>query len=216
MLSRSAQKILAALLLASSFGGLLACNRAGSKANASGLAPGVWPKLNECKGASLNRFSQWNASGEGETLPATGSLLKKAGSHYRAEIEFLGAEQWHVFALWLGPMFETSYDLRASKGLRIRYSTTAPLLMQLRPGFSWSGGEQWLTQLPNTSGETRERFIAFHQDEWFSLSELGQPKHTFKEALQDTRGLVFVGKQPNKITISALKIASFIPPCPTR
>ncbi len=170
--------------------------------------------LAECRIPSIDRFVEWRASGEGRTQPATGSLLKKVNSHYQAEIEFLDSEHWHVFALWLGQQFEASVDLSQSQGLRIRYSATENFYVQLRPGFAWSGGQQWLTLLPKTDGELKEFEIPFNEDHWTNLPALGVPQYPFTQALKDARGLVFVGNQQNKITITSLQIDSYLPTCP--
>src|SRR5437773_9824373 len=54
------------------------------------------PALTECTSApSLDRFQDWIASGEGTTVPATGSILVKSGAQYVAKVGFVNAE-WHV------------------------------------------------------------------------------------------------------------------------
>lgn len=168
----------------------------------------------ECEVASLDRFTEWNASGEGLTKPATGSLLKEDKNRFIAKVQFLQAAHWHVFTLWLNNQFESSVDLSLSRGLNIRYSAEAPFYVQLRPAFAWSGGNKWLARLPATQGKIRETTIDFKPSHWTTLKALGKPNYDLKSALKDARGLVFVGKALNDITVYNLRIDGFEPPCP--
>src|SRR5687767_14173050 len=66
----------------------------------------------ECATPSIDRYQQWLASGEGTTVPATGSLLVpvRGGDRYAARISFLNAE-WHVAVVWLANQFDAQVDL---------------------------------------------------------------------------------------------------------
>ncbi len=46
-----------------------------------------------------------------------------------------------------------------------------------------------------------------------ALPELGLPAHTFESVLPEARGLVFVGKTPNKLEFRRLRIDRYTPPC---
>jgi hypothetical protein len=166
----------------------------------------------ECATPSIDRLQQWLASGEGTTVPATGSLLVPEGHHYTAKVTFLNAE-WHVIVVWLGNQFEAQADLTRSSGFWMTYSATDDLYVQLRPASHWSGGDKWLTRVPSTHGRTVTRFFRFTPDNWTWLPELGKPAYDFPTALKDARGLVFVGKTPNQLTFRGLKIDHYRPPC---
>src|SRR5919112_1589979 len=99
----------------------------------------------ECSTPSIDRLQQWLASGEGTTVPPTGSLLVPVGRHYAAKVTFVNAE-WHVVVVWLGNQFEAQVDLSRSHGFRLSYSATDDLYVQLRPASHWGGGDKWLTR----------------------------------------------------------------------
>ncbi len=166
----------------------------------------------ECATPSIDRLQQWLASGEGATVPATGSLLVREHHRYAAEVAFLGTD-WHVVVVWLGNRFEAQADLSDSSGFWLTYSATDDLYVQLRPASHWSGGDKWLTPVPSTGGRTVRRFFGFAPDRWTWLPELGQPSHSFASALGEARGLVFVGKTPNDITFRGLRVDHYRPPC---
>jgi hypothetical protein len=166
----------------------------------------------ECATPSIDRYQQWLASGEGTTVPATGSLLVREGGRYAAEVTFLNAE-WHVAVLWLGNQFEAQADLTNSAGFRLTYSATDDLYVQLRPASHWSGGDKWLTLVPSTHGKVVTKFFSFAPRAWTSLPELGMPTYSFASALTEARGLVFVGKTPNKLDFRGLRVDGYQPPC---
>lgn len=166
----------------------------------------------ECTTPSIDRYQQWLASGEGTTVPATGSLLVPEGHGYVAKVAFLNAE-WHVAVLWLGNQFEAQADLGRSAGFWLTYSATDDLYVQLRPASHWSGGDKWLTRIPSTGGRTVRRFFGFAPDRWTWLPELGRPSYSLASALSEARGLVFVGKTPNTIAFRGLKVDGYTPPC---
>ncbi|MEV4641852.1 hypothetical protein AB0J80_31355 [Actinoplanes sp. NPDC049548] len=167
----------------------------------------------ECDTPSVSRLQQWLASGEGATVPATGSLLVPVGRHqYAAEVTFLGAE-WHVAVVWLANEFEAQVDLSRSRGFWLTYSATEDLYVQLRPASHWSGGAQWLTPVPSTHGRMVTRFFSLRPGAWTSLPELGAPAHPFDVAVQEARGLVFVGKTANELDFRGLRIHGYVPPC---
>ncbi|MDT8913223.1 hypothetical protein [Amycolatopsis sp. PS_44_ISF1] len=166
----------------------------------------------ECATPSIDRYQQWLASGEGTTVPATGSLLVPRHHGYTAKVAFVGAE-WHVAVLWLGNRFEAQADLSRSRGFRLTYSATDDLYVQLRPASHWSGGAQWLTRIPSTGGRAATRFFSFSPAAWTALPELGTPSHSFASALTEARGLVFVGKTPNRLEFRGLRVDRYRPPC---
>jgi hypothetical protein len=168
----------------------------------------------ECATPSIDRLQQWLASGEGATVPATGSMLVplRGRDKYAARIEFVG-EEWHVAVVWLGNEFEAQADLSRSAGFLMTYSATDDLWVQLRPASHWSGGAQWATRIPSTRGRTVTRFFSLRPQAWTSVPELGAPAHTFESAVSEARGLVFVGKTPNTIEFRGLKVHRYTPPC---
>ncbi|MFI9379563.1 hypothetical protein [Kutzneria sp. NPDC052558] len=166
----------------------------------------------ECTTPSIDRYQQWLASGEGTTVPATGSLLVPEGHGYAAKVAFLNAE-WHVVVLWLGNQFEAQADLSGSGGFWLTYSATDDLYVQLRPASHWSGGDKWLTKVPATGGKIVRRFFSFAPSQWTWLPELGQPAYSLASALTEARGLVFVGKTANTLDFRGLKVDGYTPPC---
>ncbi|MFD9892492.1 hypothetical protein ACFWY9_24375 [Amycolatopsis sp. NPDC059027] len=169
-------------------------------------------RCGECATPSIDRLQQWLASGEGTTVPATGSLLVREGDRYAAKVVFLKAE-WHVIVVWLGNRFEAQADLSASSGFWLTYSATDDLYVQLRPASHWSGGDKWLTKVPSTGGKLVTKFFGFAPDAWTWLPELGKPSYSFASALREARGLVFVGKTPNTLDFRGLRIDGYTPPC---
>jgi hypothetical protein len=174
------------------------------------------PSTHECATPSIDRLQQWLASGEGTTIPATGSLLvpNRAGHRtgYKAEVTFLNAE-WHVVVVWLANQFEAQVDLSRSRGFWLTYSATDDLYVQLRPASHWSGGAQWATTIPSTHGRTVTRFFSFRPEAWTEVPELGAPAHSFADAISEARGLVFVGKTPNELTFRGMRFHRYTPPC---
>ncbi|MDQ7808910.1 hypothetical protein Q5425_34675 [Amycolatopsis sp. A133] len=166
----------------------------------------------ECATPSIDRLQQWLASGEGTTVPATGSLLVPGKHGYAAKVTFLNAE-WHVAVVWLGNRFEAQADLSRSAGFLLTYRATDDLYVQLRPASHWSGGDKWLTPVPSTGGRLVTRFFSFSPRRWTSLPELGTPSYSFASALPEARGLVFVGKTPNELEFRGLRIDGYRPPC---
>jgi hypothetical protein len=166
----------------------------------------------ECATPSIDRLQQWLASGEGTTVPATGSLLVPSGRRYTARVTFLNAE-WHVAVVWLGNRFEAQADLSRSAGFLLTYRATEDLYVQLRPASHWSGGDKWLTRVPSTGGRLVTRFFSFSPRKWTSLPELGTPPYSFASALKEARGLVFVGKTPNELEFRGLRVDGYRPPC---
>jgi hypothetical protein len=172
----------------------------------------AWPGC-ACATPSIDRYQQWLASGEGTTVPATGNLLVPDGHRgYTAKIEFVGAE-WHVAVLWLGNQFEAQADLSHSAGFRLTYRASDDLYVQLRPASHWSGGDKWLTLVPSTHGRLVTKFFPFRSRTWTSLPELGTPSYSFASALTEARGLVFVGKTPNRLEFRGLRVDGYRPPC---
>ena len=179
---------------------------------APGVAGGGPRPPRECATPSIDRLQQWLASGEGTTVPATGSLLVPVGRRYAAKVTFVNAE-WHVIVVWLANQFEAQVDLSRSHGFWLTYSATDDLYVQLRPASHWSGGEKWLTLVPSTRGRLVTRFFSFSPDRWTTLPELGTPSYPFGSALGEARGLVFVGKTANTLTFRGLRVHGYRPPC---
>ncbi|MFG1605114.1 hypothetical protein [Actinoplanes sp. NPDC049265] len=181
----------------------------------------------ECATPSIDRYQQWLASGEGTTLPATGSMLVPihgsafspvkggggaADGEYAARIAFVG-DEWHVAVLWLGNQFEAQVDLTRSAGFWLTYSATDDLWVQLRPASHWSGGAQWATAIPSTRGRLVTRFFSLRPEAWTSVPELGEPAHPYSVARGAARGLVFVGKTANRLDFRGLHVPRYTPPC---
>ncbi|WP_390829795.1 hypothetical protein [Lentzea alba] len=167
----------------------------------------------ECGTPSIDRLQQWIASGEGVTEPATGSILVPTNRHdYMAKIKFL-ADDWAVMVVWLGNKFEAQADLSKSRGFWMTYRATSDLYVQLRPASHWSGGDKWVTKIPSTRGKLVRKFFSFNPDKWTTLPELGKPAYPLAEALDDARGLVFVGKTKNDLEFRGLKIDGYRPLC---
>ncbi|GAB3382752.1 hypothetical protein [Amycolatopsis echigonensis] len=166
----------------------------------------------ECSTPSINRLQKWLASGEGTTVPPTGSLLVPEGDGYAAKIAFHNNE-WHVAVVWLGNQFDAQADLSHSAGFWLTYRADDDFYVQLRPASHWSGGDKWLTRIPATGGQLVRTFIPFDPDSWTWLPELGQPQYSFASALAEARGLVFVGKTPNALDFRELLIDGYQPPC---
>ncbi len=145
-------------------------------------------------------------------MPATGSILVRDGARYVAKVQFLNAE-WHVVPVWLANKFDGQVDLSRSASFSLTYSATDDLYVQLRPGFAWSGGDKYLTKIPSTGGQTQTLVVPFAAQSWTTLPELGTPTYTFAAALQQARGLVFVGKTPNQIAFHDLRLDGYMPPC---
>ena len=99
-----------------SLAGVVACLVTAPGAASAAGAHGIRP-LRECATPSIDRLQQWLATGEGTTVPATGSLLVPArrGPGYAAEVAFRNAE-WHVVVVWLANLFEAQADLSRSAG----------------------------------------------------------------------------------------------------
>jgi hypothetical protein len=200
---------------------------AASTARAPGALGGGHPRrLHECATPSIDRLQQWLASGEGTTVPATGSLLVPARTghdggprnghpknvEYAARVTFVNAE-WHVIVVWLANQFEAQVDLSTSSGFWLTYSATDDLYVQLRPASHWSGGDKWLTRIPSTGGQLVTSFFSFSPDTWTTLPELGAPSYSFASALGEARGLVFVGKTANTLDFRGLRFDGYEPPC---
>lgn len=188
------------------FASLLLFSLVSTPANAS-PQPGC-----ECSSPSIDRLQQWLAGGEGTTVPPTGNLLVREGHRYTAKVEFLNAE-WHVVVVWLGNQFEAQADLSHSAGFWLTYRATDDLYVQLRPASHWSGGDKWLTLVPSTRGKVVTKFFSFKPEAWTSLPELGTPAYSFASALTEARGLVFVGKTPNRLEFRGLRVDGYRPPC---
>lgn len=166
----------------------------------------------ECATPSIDRLQQWLASGEGTTVPATGSLLVREHGRYVAKVKFLN-DEWHVVVVWLANQFEAQVDLTRSAGFWMTYSATDDLYVQLRPASHWSGGDKWLTLVPSTGGKLVRKFFSFNAGAWTTLPELGAPAYPFASALSEARGLVFVGKTANALEFRGLDINRYTPPC---
>jgi hypothetical protein len=170
------------------------------------------PPLVECTGTpSVDRFTQWIASGEGTTVPATGSILVKEGDEYVGKVQLVGAG-WHVIPVYVKNQFGESLDLSMSSGITLTYSATAELHVQLRSKSHWSGGNQYATTIPTTDGNKETRFFSFAEAGWQSL--FGAPTLSYADTLKEGMGLVFVGDGANEIVFYGMRIDGYTPPCP--
>jgi hypothetical protein len=174
-------------------------------------APGP---ISECPGAqSIDRYESWQASGEGQTVPATGSILAGSGDDVRAEIEFV-ANEWHVLPVLTANVFEGEADFSKSQGFWLTYSATDALYVQIRPSFAWDGGDKYLTPIPGTGGQLETHFFSFAKSAWTTLpDQLGTPSYTYEKAIAQVRGFVFVGETPNKLVFEGLRVDGYDPPC---
>jgi hypothetical protein len=184
---------------------------AGAGAGGSGGA-GDLPPLTECTGkASIDRLTDWQASGEGATLPATGSILVKEGDAYIGKVQFVGAD-WHVIPVLIANRFGTTADLTASKGMTLTYSATSELHVQLRSSSHWNGGDQYAATIAATAGQKKTLFVPFAATAWASL--FGAPQLSYADTLKEGMGLVFVGNSANDVVFYGLRIDGFTPACP--
>jgi hypothetical protein len=176
----------------------------------SGSSDAGFPPITECAKPSVDRLEQWEASGEGTTVPATGNTLVKEGDHYVSKIQFVNM-QWHVVPVYLGNTFNAQADLSKSSGFLLTYSSTSDMYAQLRPASHWDGGDQYATPIPSTGGVTKSQFFSFAPDKWKSV--FGPPAYGFDVALKEARAFVFVGQFPNTVVFSGLRVDGYVPPC---
>jgi hypothetical protein len=176
-----------------------------------GAAGDAQPALMECPKPSVDRFTAWNATGEGTTKPMSGSLLVKEGDHYVAKEEFVGSG-WHVLELFLGNTFDFMVDFGQSSGFTLTYSSTNDLWLQLRPAFHYDGGAQWVTKIPSTNGQKVTQTFSFDPTKWVTI-DLGKPTWTYDMARKASRGFLFVGDKPNLIAFYSLRIDGYVPMC---
>jgi hypothetical protein len=184
---------------------------AGGTGNGGGGGAGGLAPLEECQGkASIDRLTSWNASGEGLTVPATGTILVQEGSEYVGKVQFVGAE-WHVIPVLIANQFGQTVDLTNASGITLTYSATADLHVQLRSESHWDGGNQYATAIPSTGGSKETRFFSFAPAGWASL--FGAPALSYADTLQEGMGLVFVGNSENTVVFYGLRIDGYTPPC---
>jgi len=170
------------------------------------------PPIEECTGTpSVDRFTQWVASGEGTTVPATGSILVKEGEEYVGKVQLVGGG-WHVIPVYIKNKFGEALDLSTSSGITLTYSATAELHVQLRSKSHWSGGNQYATTIPSTGGKKETRFFSFAEAGWKSL--FGAPELSYPDTLKEGMGLVFVGDGANEVVFYGMRIDGYTPPCP--
>lgn len=184
---------------------------AGAAGDAGAGGSGGLPPLQECASTpSVDRLTNWQASGEGLTVPATGSILVKDGSVYVGKVEFVGAE-WHVIPVYIANKYGSTADLSKSSGFTLTYSATSDLHVQLRSLSHWNGGDQYATSIPSTAGQKKTQFFSFAEAGWKSL--FGQPVLSFADTLKEGMGLVFVGNSANMVQFYGLRIDGYTPPC---
>lgn len=184
---------------------------AGGTTSMAGAGGGELPPLEECQAqASIDRLTSWVASGEGLTVPATGSILVKEGADYVGKVQFLGSE-WHVIPVLIANRFGDTADLSTSAGITLTYSATKELHVQLRSESRWSGGDQYATTIPATNGQKETRFFSFAPAGWQSL--FGTPVLSYADTLKEGMGLVFVGNSDNTVVFYGMRIDGFTPPC---
>lgn len=192
-------------------GGQAGSAQSGGGAGGSGGAGGL-PPIEECTGTpSVDRFTQWVASGEGLTEPATGTIVTMQGGEYVAKVHFVGSE-WHVIPVYVANKFGDTADLSTSKGITLTYSATAELHLQLRSETKWSGGDQYATTIASTNGQKETRFFSFEAAGWQSL--FGTPELSWADTLKEGMGLVFVGNSENDVVFYGMRIDGWTPPCP--
>ncbi len=142
----------------------------------------------------------------------SGTLLVKEGNRYVAKQQYLNSE-WHVTEVLIGNTFNMKgIDLSTSKGFWLTWSATNPLWIQMRPGFHYSGGGQWVIALPTTAGQVKTQYFSLDATAW-TIIPLGKPSWTYEMARAAVLGFVFVGDKPNTITISGLRFDGYTPVC---
>jgi hypothetical protein len=172
---------------------------------------GELPPLEECASKpSVDRLTSWSATNEGTMVPSSGSILVKEGADYVGKVQFIGAE-WHVVPVLIANQFDVTADLSKASGITITYSATSELHVQLRSKSHWSGGDQYATTLPSTSGQKQTKFFSFAAANWQSL--FGAPVLSFADTLKEGMGLVFVGNSENTLVFYGLRIDDYSPPC---
>lgn len=185
----------------------------GGSAGSGGGSGVEFPPIEECVGTpSVDRLTQWIASGEGSTQPASGSILVKEGEEYIAKVHFLEGSSWAVVPIYIANKYGSTADLSTSRGLSVTYSATAELHVQLRTFSHWSGGAQYATTLPSTAGQKQTLFISFGAENWASLFD--PPALSWADSLKEAMGFVLVGPPgDNEITVYGLRIDGWTPPC---
>jgi hypothetical protein len=184
---------------------------AGTGGAAGSGGAGELPPLEECTSKpSIDRLTEWIASGEGATVPATGSILVKDGADYVGKVQFVGSES-HVIPVYILNEIGETADLTSSKGITLTYSATSELHVQLRSESHWSGGDQYATTIASTGGEKKTQFISFEAAGWKSL--FGAPALSYADTLKEGMGLVFVGNSENTVVFYGLRIDGVTPPC---
>ena len=168
--------------------------------------------LTECNAPSVDRLKGWNATSEGTMVPQSGTLLVQEGDGYVAKVEWLNNE-WHVVPVVISNLFDTTVDLTSSYGFELTYSSTDTIWVQMRSAEHWSGGAQFVAEIPSTGGVVQTFVVPFAEENWAPHPQLGTPTWTYAENLADVRGLVFIGNAPNVLTFSGLRIEGFEPPC---
>jgi hypothetical protein len=192
-------------------GGQAGQNAAGSGGGGGAGGGGDLPPLEECANKpSVDRLTSWSATNEGTMVPASGSILVKEGADYVGKVQFIGAE-WHVVPVLIANQFDVTADLSKASGITITYSATSELHVQLRSKSHWSGGDQYATTLPSTSGQKQTKFFSFAEANWKSL--FGAPALSFADTLKEGMGLVFVGNSENTLVFYGLRIDGYSPPC---
>jgi hypothetical protein len=177
-----------------------------------GGAAGLEP-LAACTKPTIDHLGLWLASGEGTTVPATGTILVREGEGTVGKVSLVGG-QWHVIPVYVENRYDASHDLSASSGFQLTYSATTDHYVQIRPASHWDGGAKYLTKIPATGGQRQTRFFPFAASSWTTLAELGQPTYPLADALKEVRGMVFVGKTPGDIVYYGLRFDGYAPACP--
>jgi hypothetical protein len=187
-----------------------AAGTGGDPSDAGGSGDALAP-LTECGKPSVDRLENWEASGEGTTVPKTGQILVKEGDHYVGKVKFVEDGNWHVIPVYLGNVFESQADISKASGFWLTYSATNKLSVQVRPASHWDGGDQYATPIPATGGQKKTAFFSFASANWKSL--FGPPALPYADVLKEARALVFVGDTANDITFYGLRIDGYTPPC---
>jgi hypothetical protein len=195
-------------------GGAGGAGSGGTAGGGSGGGAGVdfGGPLTECNAPSIDRLKGWNATSEGTMVPQSGTLLVPEGDQYVAQVEWLNNE-WHVVPVVISNLFDTTVDLTNSYGFELTYSSTDTIWVQMRSATHWSGGTQFVAEIPSTGGAMQTFVVPFAEENWGPHPQLGAPDWSYASNLADVRGLVFIGNTPNVLTFSGLRIEGFEPPC---
>jgi hypothetical protein len=155
-------------------------------------------------------------SGEGPTIPNTGSWLREIDGKPVGEVAFDNVRDgnWFVAPIIISNSFGRYVDLSQTKQFTMTYTADNDFYLQIRPvGDAWNGGNQQSTKMPKG---THTQTVKWNDPRW-GIMFTGSDDFTYKidkSILKYVQGFVLVGDKKNKITVTSLKILDYIPPLP--